>query len=85
MKTFRIKQNFGDNCYGFVYFDIDENSSKEQIMNKALEFQKDSFEKRIPSWFGIKKVEKPTLRVEEYSRETKKLIGKGMKFSVKWR
>lgn len=85
MKTFRIKQNFGKGIVGFLYFDVEEGSTREQIRKKAYDTQFEDYEGRICGWFGGKATESPTIRVEEYSIETQKTVKEGLKFSLKWR
>ncbi len=84
MKTFQIVQNFGKGSLAFEYFDMDDNSSLIEVLNKAHEVQEKSYNERRSGWFG-KALEKPTIKVKEYSRTNNKIIKDGISFSFKWR
>lgn len=82
MKTFQIKQNFGQEIYGFEYFNMPDNAELQEIEKKAVEVQKLDYKNRF-SGFSGKSMEKPTIKVAEYL-DGKKVKG-GIRFKTKWR
>lgn len=82
MKTFQITQNFGQSCYGWKYFDMPDNATKEEIEKEAIRVQKLDYKNRFSGMSG-KSMERPTIIVKEY-KDGRKLKG-GIQFSTKWR
>lgn len=82
MKTFQVKQNFGEGCFGYIYFDMPNNCTREQIEKKAIESQKLDYKNRF-SGFSGKSMERPTIFIKEY-KNGRKPKG-GIQFSCKWR
>lgn len=83
MKTFQIKQDFGDQIFGFEYFEMPEEATLPEIEKRAIEVQKLDYKNRF-SGFSGKMMEKKTIKVEETSRNGKKVKG-GIQFKTKWR
>ena len=82
MKTFQITQNFGQSCYGWGYFDMPDNATKEEIEKEAIRVQKLDYKNRFSGMSG-KSMEQPTIIVKEY-KDGRKPKG-GIQFSTKWR
>ena len=82
MKTFQITQNFGQSCYGWEYFDMPDNATKEEIEKEAIRVQKVDYKNRFSGMSG-KSMERPTIIVKEY-KNGRKPKG-GVQFSTKWR
>jgi hypothetical protein len=82
MKTFQITQNFGQSCYGWEYFDMPDNATKEEIEKEAIRVQKLDYKNRFSGISG-KTMERPTIIVKEY-KDGRKPKG-GIQFSTKWR
>jgi hypothetical protein len=82
MKTFQITQNFGQSCYGWEYFDMPDNATKEEIEKEAIRVQKLDYKNRFSGMSG-KSMERPTIIVQEY-KDGRKPKG-GIQFSTKWR
>ena len=82
MKTFQITQSFGQSSYGYEYFDMPDNATKEEIEKEAIRVQKLDYENRFSGLSG-KSMERPTIIVKEY-KEGRKPKG-GIQFSTKWR
>ena len=82
MKTFQITQNFGQSSYGWEYFDIHDNATKEEIEKEAIRVQKLDYKNRFSGMSG-KSMERPTIIVKEY-KNGRKPKG-GIQFSTKWR
>jgi hypothetical protein len=82
MKTFQITQNFGQSCYGWEYFDMPDNATKEEIEKEAIRVQKLDYKNRFSGMSG-KSMERPTIIVKEY-KDGRKPKG-GIQFSTKWR
>jgi hypothetical protein len=82
MKTFQITQNFGQSCYGWEYFDMPDNATKEEIEKEAIRVQKLDYKNRF-SGMSAKSMERPTIIVKEY-KDGRKPKG-GIQFSTKWR
>jgi hypothetical protein len=82
MKTFQITQNFGQSCYGYEYFDMPDDATKEQIEKEAIRVQKLDYKNRFSGMSG-KSMERPTIIVKEY-KDGRKPKG-GIQFSTKWR
>ena len=47
MKTFQITQSFGQSSYGYEYFDMPDNATKEEIEKEAIRVQKLDYENRF--------------------------------------
>jgi hypothetical protein len=82
MKTFQITQNFGQSCYGWEYFDMPDNATKEEIEKEAIRVQKLDYKNRFSGMSG-NSMERPTIIVKEY-KDGRKPKG-GIQFSTKWR
>lgn len=82
MKTFQITQNFGQSCYGWEYFDMPDEATKEEIEKEAIRVQKLDYKNRFSGMSG-KSMERPTIIVKEY-KDGRKPKG-GIQFSTKWR
>ena len=87
MKTFQIKQNYGQGSYGFLYLNISENANMDDIEHQIIEMVIKDYENERDGGlhFGIPDPPLPTLYVKEYDmiRHCKK---KGTdEFKVKWR
>ncbi|AIT65727.1 hypothetical protein [Flavobacterium psychrophilum] len=82
MKTFQITQNFGQSSYGWEYFNMPDNATKEEIEKEAIRVQKLDYKNRF-SGFSGKSMERPTIIVKEY-KNGRKPKG-GIQFSTKWR
>jgi hypothetical protein len=82
MKRFQITQNFGDSCYGYEYFNMPDNATKEEIEREAIRVQRFDYENRFSGFLG-KAMERPTIIVKEY-KDGKK-VKNGIAFSTKWR
>ena len=82
MKTFQITQNFGQSCYGWEYFDMPDNATKEEIEKEAIRVQKLDYKNRFSGMLG-KSMERPTIIVKEY-KDGRKPKG-GIQFRTKWR
>lgn len=82
MRQFQIKQNFGQQIYGFEYFTIAYDATIEEIEEKAIIVQINDYKNRF-SGFGGKEKEKSTIKVSEYF-DGKKVKG-GIQFATKWR
>jgi hypothetical protein len=82
MKTFQITQNFGQSCYGWEYFDMPDDATKEEIEKEAIRVQKLDYKNRFSGMSG-KSMERPTIIVKEY-KDGRKPKG-GIQFSTKWR
>lgn len=39
MKTFQITQNFGESCFGYEYFDMPDEATKEEVEKEAIKVQ----------------------------------------------
>jgi len=82
MKKFQITQNFGQSSYGWEYFDIHDDATKEEIEKEAIRVQKLNYKNRL-SGFSGRALERPTIIVKEY-KNGRKTKG-GIQFSTKWR
>ena len=82
MKTFQITQNFGQSCYGYEYFEMPDNATKEEIEKEAIRVQKLDYKNRFSGMSG-KSMERPTIIVKEY-KDGRKPKG-GIQFNTKWR
>lgn len=85
MKTYQITQNFGGGSLGFLYLDIEETAAEDQIKKKSAEMVQEDYDKRISRWLTGKALEKPTLLIKEYCRETHKVLRGGKKLKTRWR
>jgi len=81
MKTFQIRQNFGQKSYSFLYVSVEET---DNLHTKVLEAQQKDYDNRFSSWTG-KALEKPTLLVKEYDNDKNKVKKGGLEFKIKWR
>ena len=82
MKTFQITQNFGQSCYGWEYFEMPDEATKEEIEKEAIRVQRLDYKNRFSGMSG-KSMERPTIIVKEY-KNGRKPIG-GIQFTTKWR
>lgn len=86
MKRFQIKQNYGQGCYGYLYFESDIEDISELIKISIKEMEKD-WRNVIQSLylFSGPKPSAPTIHVFEYDNETYKKVKNGISFKTKWR
>lgn len=82
MKQFQIRQNFGQQIYGFEYFSMPDDATIPEIEQRAIEVQKNDYKNRFSGMSG-KSLEKPTIKVSEYFQGKK--VKEGIRFSTKWR
>ena len=87
---FQIKQNYGKNCGGYIYFDYDisHDEDYEQLIIKLKKISKDEMLKEWKSinpalYFTAPKPAAPTINVVEY-KDGKK-VKNGIIFKTKWR
>lgn len=84
MRTFQIIQNFGQGSLGFLYLDVEENTTDDQIKKQSADLVREDYDKRFVGWTG-KALEKPTILIKEYCRETHKVLRGGQKLKTRWR
>lgn len=84
MKTFQVTQNFGGGSLGFLYLDVEDNTTDDQIKKEAVDLVIQDYDKRRTGFFG-KALEKPTILIKEYCRETHKVLRGGQKLKTRWR
>lgn len=83
---FQIRQSWGDECYAYEYFEIDENASIEDIKKKAIQVIKDDWKKTKKNYisFCIPEKCKKTIKVSQFNKDIG-VIKDGIKFKTKWR
>lgn len=86
MKTFQIKQNYGQGCGGYIYFESDSEDISELKKISLKEMEKD-WGNVNPSLylFSPPKPAAPTIHVFEYDNEIHKKVKNGISFKTKWR
>lgn len=86
MKTFQIKQNYGQGCGGYIYFESDSEDISELIKISIKEMEKDWRDTYKGFYlFSPPKPPAPTIHVFEYNNETHKKVKNGISFKTKWR
>lgn len=81
MTQFQFKQNFGKQCYGFIYFYMHEKSTDLEIQLKAINENIKYYANSFSGWTG-KAMEIPTLTITELKDEKK--VRNGKVFKTKW-
>lgn len=86
MKTFQIKQNYGQECGGYIYFESDLEDISELTKISIKEMEKDWRNTNTSLYFfSPPKPAAPTIYVFEYDNETHKKVKNGISFKTKWR
>ncbi|GAA0883255.1 hypothetical protein GCM10009120_18520 [Sphingobacterium siyangense subsp. cladoniae] len=83
---FQITQNFGNESYCYIYIEVPDNSTDNDIVNAAIKAQKEDRKKRESLralyWSGVP-VERPTIHINEW--KDGEVIKNGRKLKTKWR
>lgn len=86
MKTFQIKQNYGQGCYGYLYFESETDDISELTKLSIKEMEKDWRNTNTSLYFfSPRKPSAPTIHIFEYDNETHKKVKNGITFKTKWR
>lgn len=83
--TFQIIENFGQSCYGYLYFDT--NSEDPKVWERlAVDKVEESYRENCKlSFFGNSKPAFPTITVREYDNIKKRKVRSGIQFKTQWR
>jgi hypothetical protein len=86
-KKFQVEQNYGQGSKGWVYFEIDETATDQEIINKAVKAVKDDWDKqykpKIPSILFNPQPCNPTILINEF-KDGKSVRG-GIRLKTRWR
>ena len=80
---FQIKQNYGQGCGGWIYFNA-ETCDVDELKKLAVNAMNEDWNKINPAlYFSAPKPASPTIEVCEYANGNK--VKSGIRFKTKWR
>ena len=81
-KEFQVEQNYGQGSKGWVYFEIDESATDQEIMNQAVRAVRDDWDKQHTIPFNLPPC-RPKILINEY-KDGKSVRG-GIRLKTRWR
>jgi len=82
---FQIRQSWGNEIYAWEYFEINNNASKEDIEEKAIQVIKDEWKNRKKNNFGFSAPEKCKSKIKVAEWSNGKKVKGGIRFDTNWR